>query len=646
MAPQRAGRDIAKQMLRHRQTYLDQMEFEQKAEEKKMSMSKNIARLAVTAGLTAALSFGGVMAPVTIAFAEGATGSITISQAEKNEGTTFKAYQIFKATVTDVENGGKTAQNITWASETVGPKVINAIKKDWKDYGGLEVKDQLSDKPTAQEVADFLMAHAGSTTAGSTSTDGTRIATNNVLYAVANAVKNETPVKSDIVAGTPWAPDDENGSGYYLFLTNGDSLGAGKKNTGTSPIFAVVGGKAVTVTEKTSIPTVDKQILAATSDDPMRLPNGWAGVANSQIGQEVTYKLTGSVANNYATYDSYAYKFTDTLSAGLDYVAGSLQVYAVKNGAYTLINMGYEVTPPNESSRVLTVNFAVDKDNNKKGLKDVQGVDADTQIVVFYRAKLNKNAVTGNGDSEGKKGNYNTVKLEYSNNPSTEGTGTSVESGAGDFTFKLNLNKVDQGTEKGLEGAEFSIQSADADTLNQYVASKDSPDGKVVAGQLVNFSDKDLPDYLKFSSDDKGKIEVKGLDAGSYKVTEIKAPNDKYTVANPFTFTIKAEYKNNAAELEKITVSPSQNDVHRSDVALGTLDDTPGDNTLTVTNNTAANVQTGEVNITIGNTKQVGLPLTGLNGVTFTWIAGGAVLCIGVAHLIRSRKQAEESEQE
>lgn len=58
-----------------------------------MSMSKNIARLAVTAGLTAALSFGGVMAPVTMAFAaEGGTGSITISQVEGNENTTFKAY--------------------------------------------------------------------------------------------------------------------------------------------------------------------------------------------------------------------------------------------------------------------------------------------------------------------------------------------------------------------------------------------------------------------------------------------------------------------------------------------------------------------------------------------------------------------------
>lgn len=623
------------------------MSYEVESRGKKMHMNKNIARLAVTAGLTAALSFGGVMAPVTMAFAEGATDSITISQAEKNDGTTFKAYQIFKATVTDVENGGKTAQNITWASETVGPKVINAINS-WENEHSLKDEDKLPNKPTPQEVADFITAHAGGCTAGSESTKGTRIATDNILYAVANAVKNETPVDSDIVAGTPWSPDDDHGNGYYLFVTNESSLGTDKKNTGTSPIFALVGGEAVTVAEKTSIPTVNKQILAATPVDPTQQTNGWAGVANSQIGQEVTYKLTGKVADNYATYDSYAYKFTDTLSNGLDYVKDSLNVYALdSSGNYTLIDgTAYKLTTPSNDSRVLTVDFVVDKDNNKKGLKDVQCVDADTQIVVFYRAKLNKNAVTGNGDSDGKKGNYNTVKLEYSNNPSTEETGTSVESGAGDFTFKLNLNKVDQGTEKGLKGAEFSIQSADADTLNQYVASKNSPDGKVVAGQLVNFSDKDIPDYLKFSSDDKGKIEVKGLDAGSYKVTEIKAPNDKYTVANPFTFTIKADYKDDAAELEKITVSPSQNDERRSDVALGTLDNTPGDNTLTVTKNTAANVQTGEVNITIGNTKQVGLPLTGLNGVTFTWIAGGAVLCIGVAHLIRSRKQAEESEQE
>lgn len=72
-----------------------------------MSMNKNIARLAVTAGLTAALSFGGVMAPVTMAFAEG-DNSITISQVTGNESTKFNAYQIFKADVVDPTEAGAT----------------------------------------------------------------------------------------------------------------------------------------------------------------------------------------------------------------------------------------------------------------------------------------------------------------------------------------------------------------------------------------------------------------------------------------------------------------------------------------------------------------------------------------------------------
>ena len=62
-----------------------------KTEEKKMSMSKNIARLAVTAGLTAALSFGGVMAPVTMAFAADATGStVTFVDTDYATSSTYK----------------------------------------------------------------------------------------------------------------------------------------------------------------------------------------------------------------------------------------------------------------------------------------------------------------------------------------------------------------------------------------------------------------------------------------------------------------------------------------------------------------------------------------------------------------------------
>ena len=99
------------------------MEFEQKAEEKKMSMSKNIARLAVTAGLTAALSFGGVMAPVTMAFADGVPtvatekGDVTIREDTYTD-TTFKGIQIFKATVTqdnkdNAWNGPKTLSDVS-----------------------------------------------------------------------------------------------------------------------------------------------------------------------------------------------------------------------------------------------------------------------------------------------------------------------------------------------------------------------------------------------------------------------------------------------------------------------------------------------------------------------------------------------------
>lgn len=605
------------------------MRTNRKTEEKKMSMSKNIARLAVTAGLTAALSFGGVMAPVTMAFAEGNT-TVTFNDPDYAASTTYKGIQIFKAKVTK-DNGTTSVSGIEWAGTgtEIQTAVVNAIKK----------KDNTYSSDNAQDAADWLSANAEGTGTGS------KVASDNVFSLIAANLKDSTAWQKTTKGDASLSKLD---AGYWLFLTDNAGKPDGKPTDAfTSPVYAVIDGTntTVTITPKKSIPTVNKQILAATSADPTQLTNGWAGVANSQIGQEVTYKLTGKVADNYATYDSYAYKFTDTLSNGLDYVDGSLKVYAVNNGVYTPINSGYDPTTPTEDNRVLTVNFAVDKATGKKGLKDIDFVNADTEIVVFYKAKLNKNAVTGNG-TEGKKGNYNAVKLEYSNNPYTEGTGTSVEGGAGDFTFKLNLNKVDQGTEKGLEGAEFSIQSADEDTLNQYVASKDSSDGTVVAGQLVRFSGTTLPDYLKFASDGMGKIEAKGLDAGKYTVTEIKAPSDNYAVAKPFTFTITAKYKDNAAELDEITITPSENANHRSDIAFGALDNTPGDNKLGATDGTAANVQTGEITITVGNTKSVGLPLTGLNGVTFTWIAGGAVLVIGVAHLIRSRKQAEESEQE
>lgn len=617
------------------------MRTNRKTEEKKMSMSKNIARLAVTAGLTAALSFGGVMAPVTMAFAEDApatTNIITINNIGDNQDASFKAYQIFKATVTD-KTEGKIAQNIEWTNTELGNKVINAIE-DWSRHNASSVVTNLPKNPTAQDVAEFLMANAGGPIAGSANgaTKGTRVATGNVLYAVANVVKNETPTASGIPAGQPWSATA--GSGYYLFVTDENSLNAAKKNTGTSPIFALVGGGAVTVTEKTSIPTVEKKILDASkvAGGDITGETDWVDAADSQVGQEVNYRLTGTIADNYDSYDTYSYKFKDQLTDGLDYIKGSISVYALNNGEYTEINpTSYDVDAPSESNqRVLTVNFI-----GTNGLKSATAknggtltINANTNIVVFYKAKLNAKAVIAGANNK-LEGNPNTVTLEYSNNPMVAGTGTSAPDTVVDYTYGLKINKVDLGTEKALQGAKFTI--AAGDTTN---GGENSANVKYVK------SDGTLSDSkVELSMDPNGVLTLTGLDAGVYTVTETSAPGG-YTKVEPFTFEIKPTM--NAIDPNAgLTALSGKLDVkNQSDkVIAGLTDKKAGDNRLTAQDG-SDKVTDGYFNITVGDTKQVGLPLTGLNGVTFTWIAGGAVLCIGVAHLIRSRKQAEESEQE
>lgn len=584
-----------------------------------MSMGKNIARLAVTAGLTAALSFGGVMAPVTMAFAaEGST--VTFSDTGYDKTSTYKGIQIFKATVTTTD-GAKTVSNIKWANDDAEAAVVAAIQE----------KDGSYNSKNAQDAADWLSDNAG--------TDS-KVASDNVLSSIAAKLDGKDGWQTT-TAGSPSLSGLD--AGYWLFLTATAGKPDGKSTDGfTSPVYAVIDGESTTtVTPKKDVPTVEKKVLDdadAVSDD-IKGSDKWKDVADSQIGQEVNYKLTGTIASNYATFSTYAYNFTDVLSDGLDYVDDSVEVYAVNHDVYNKIEGSkYEVACANNT---LTVDFKVD--GTKKGLKDVADVDANTQIVVFYKAKLNSNAVIGNAANDKKGGNPNTVKLEYSNNPHAAGTGETIEDTVADFAFKLNLNKVDQGTEKGLAGAVFTIQSDDANTNGQYVASKDA--AGVVAGQLVPVTDVNhLPDYVMFTSGNDGKIAVSGLDAGSYKVTEVKAPDDSYTKANPFTFKITAKYDDATMKVTELKAKVSESDKGRTDIAFGTLDGTAGDNKLTGTDGT--NAAAGEVTINVGNTKSVGLPLTGLNGVTFTWIAGGAVLCIGVAHLIRSRKQAEESEQE
>lgn len=581
------------------------MRTNRKTEEKKMSMSKNIARLAVTAGLTAALSFGGVMAPVTMAFAEGNT-TVTFNDPDYAASTTYKGIQIFKAKVTK-DNGTTSVSGIEWAGTgtEIQTAVVNAIKK----------KDNTYSSDNAQDAADWLSANAEGTGTGS------KVASDNVLSLIADNLDGVSGWKTTN-AGDPSPSLSGLDAGYWLFLTDTVDKTVTDKSIDTfsSPVYAVIDGQSnTTVTPKKDVPTVDKKIVNAKGNKEF-------DVSDSHVGQEVTYNLYGTVADNYDTYGTYFYQFSDQLSKGLTLQPGfTATLYANKGLAQADINhtSGTDVT----SDFIQSAESVDPATGNKtttwtcKNLKSVKRVAAGSCIVVSYKAKINSEATVGDNV-----GNANTVKLKYSNNPMTTDTGTTVPDEVKTYTYGLKLNKVDLGTEKALPGAKFTIKvsaAADPSLVGKYVQS----DGALGV------------DEHKFTTGVDGAITVTGLGAGTYKVEETDAPENYDKVA--FNFTINES----GTTGESSNADKYELDSPSNQVIIGTPNGEKGDNKLEAETDTATN-NDGTLNITVGDTKRVGLPLTGLNGVTFTWIAGGAVLVIGVAHLIRSRKQAEESEQE
>lgn len=598
------------------------MEFEQKAEEKKMSMSKNIARLAVTAGLTAALSFGGVMAPVSMAFAESATtsdNSITITQNKDNAATTFKAYQIFKADVVDPTEAGATdkiVSNVKWA-DGVGADAQKAIIEAINDTA-------LQDGASPEDVANWLTKNVQGTT------KTTRVDKDSVLNKIAKVVKdNVTPTGNSFSAGTAFKPmnaDNTPNTGYYLFLTDDTGIGQlteNKKNTGTSPVFAVVGGDPVVVAEKTSIPTVSKQILDDTKDKTAdsASTDDWKNMGDAWIGQVIDYKLTGTVADNIASYDRYQYEFQDTLSKGLDVVKDAndnplnLKVYIVKkDGTHAEVkydaSKGYTATATkdkNSKTELLKVSFADLKAIEDTNDASIAAGDIEN-VVVTYQATLTSEAEYTTA------GNTNEVQLVYSNDPMSNGTGTSESKKVADYVFGFNVTKIDPENPSANLLAGFTVKMI-KEGPNKTVEKWLKRDG--------SFSNNANDAYTFETTGKHNTVSIPGLVAGTYLISESKTPAGYNTIAD-FEITVTPEF-NADGTLKKLSVTPV------SDMVTAKIED---------------GTTTTMIPVTIRNKKGSGLPLTGLNGVTFTWIAGGAVLCIGVAHLIRSRKQAEESEQE
>lgn len=590
-----------------------------------MSMSKNIARLAVTAGLTAALSFGGVMAPVTMAFAEGVptvapNGIVKINEQDYND-TTFKGIKIFSAKVTQKNDRGawsgeKTLSDIEWANDSVMDAVTTAFDTDDPKPDDIPTG---ADAKSAQAWAQFIKKH------GSDADEDKNVNAGSVLDKIAAAVENANIPEGD----DGWANADGTGSfgnlatGYWLFVTKsvGKEANAEKGNTDTfsSPIFAVVGGSAETIAPKKQVPTVTKAVKDDAKGSTFGKPENPNKAADSQMDDYVDYLLTGTVAGNINTYSTYTYTFKDELPKSMTPELKEDNVTPVVTVKIDdkAVESGYE---PTYSGDVLTVSFT-----DLKGCKDGSGVpivlNSDSKVTVEYKAKLDSTKIFENGkikdgfDGLVGKAQVNKITLTYSNNPHGNGTGTTVEHPAYDYTYGIDVTKVGSDNEaKGLEGVEFTLQE-NSDTSNFIKA-----DGTKTADS----------ERAKLKTDADGKINVVGLDEGTYTLKEVTpAPGYNNSASKGVTFTIAR----GTLQQDGSAVIPDKNSANVT-AANGVI------------KADSAAVSIGKLSFIIVDQKGSNLPLTGLNGVTFTWIAGGAVLCIGVAHLIRSRKQAEESEQE
>ena len=594
-----------------------------------MKTTKNIARLAVTAGLTAALSFGGVMAPVTMAFAEGTptvaqSGNVTIAESTYKD-TTFKGIQIFKATVTQDKkdnawNGDKTLSDIEWAGGENG-SVKNAVIHAFDKVAAGSKPTDLPTDNSAQAWAEFINNHASKVV-------DNNVNAGTVLDMIARALEG-----ANIAEGQNGWQTSDNGAfntlktGYWLFVTKSVKTDSTNQNTDTftSPIFTIVGGADVTVEPKKDVPKVTKAVKDDATDGTFG-DNVFANPnmsADSRMDQFIEYQLAGTVASNINTYGTYKYTFTDELPKSMTPELksdGTTPVVTVKIGD-TKVASGYTAKYENDK---LTVDFT-----DLKSCKDEDGAaiepNGNSNVTVEYKAKLDSTKIFENDkikkefDGLVGKAQENKVTLTYSNNPHGNGEGNTVIHPAYDYTYGIDVTKVGSDTVNDknptLSGVKFTLQEKNGETI----------ENKYIDAEGVKHNEGDV---VQLTTDDDGKINVVGLDEGTYVLKEVEpAPGYNNSAASGVTFTISRTLNQAGRD---VTPSATSAIVAGQDVVQAD----------------SAKAEVGKLSFTIVDQKGTGLPLTGLNGVTFTWIAGGAVLCIGVAHLIRSRKQAEESEQE
>lgn len=493
--------------------------------------------------MAALLAVAMVCAMAIPAFADGSSSTSTApvttlyTIAAPHNGHTYEIYQIF-----------------TGDYDALQPSMLTNIK--WGKNG----------TGTAGEAVEQTVLDALSKVASYTS-DRDKLDVIDKYVTLTNPVETITNGGSVEVVG-----------GYYLIKDKDGSVPSSE--TYTPYIVSVVGN--VTIEPKSNeVPKFTKKLKD--TNDTTGVITGWQDSADYDIDDKIPFRLQGTVSKDFDSYKTYYYAFHDVEEKGLTFDPSSVKVFVGDEETGTKIDASNYTVVTNPADGCT---FEIVFDD----LKNIPSVTAKSIITVTYESTLNGNAVLG------AQGNVNTAKLEYSNNPRGNGTGTTPWDNVIVFTYKVVVNKVDQ-NRQSLEGAEFTLTK-----------------------KLKDGTENVIP--MKIDTSNKALFTLSGLDDGVYTLTETVTPAH-YNTISPITFTVNADHTITWEADPRNTVLTSLSGNTASGEITFTHNETDGSLTTDVVNN-------------IGTT----LPGTGGIGTTIFYVIGGGLM-VAAAILLITKKRME-----
>lgn len=529
---------------------------------------KSLMKKVFAAAAAIATVFG--LAATTVATANAAGGNATLTVSTKDAkfaGKAVNAYKMFSATVSG--DGGA---------------VSHTLNDAWKPF----FKD-----PAASGLTDNGVTDAN---VNDKANDYVSKLKDDALIAFAAKASNWAQTKANNITADATATVSQNAAtgkytatftgldyGYYVVAVPGATVA---NTNGQYAALVRVHSTTVGVDIKGALPTVVKKV------------NG-EGATHAQIGDTLTFTLTSTIPDMSA-YSTYTFNFKDTLSKGLTFE----QVKSVKVEDKTLsVNTDYTVTPPTAPNNTLTVAM--------NDFKAKQQANAGKKITVTYTATLNKDAVVGGA------GNVNSATIQYSNNPSTNGTGDSEPSKVRVFTYGFTVDKYtgDQYTDAAtrLAGAKFTLAPKNGEPMSFVQVNAGS--GTVKAEyRVANAGETGATTTIITPAN--GKVEFRGLKNGEYTLTETEAPAGYNKLAS--AIGVKVNGQNDGTDTTNATVTITYDN----------------DNGSSNYNQSASNGV-----IPVRNKSGVTLPGTGGMGTIAFTVIGVLVIALGVAWTLK-RKNA------